>query len=55
MLMRTDPFREFDRIAQQAFGPATGTLFDRPEVVEGAALPAVAGDFFTEVPAGADA
>ncbi len=22
MLMRTDPFREFDRIAQQVFGPA---------------------------------
>jgi hypothetical protein len=33
----------------------TGTLFDRPEVIESAALPAVAGDFFTEVPAGADA
>jgi hypothetical protein len=29
-------------------------LFDRPEVVRTATLPAVAGDFFTEVPAGAD-
>jgi HSP20 family protein len=25
MLMRTDPFRELDRIAQQAFGSPTGT------------------------------
>jgi len=25
MLMRTDPFRELDRIAQQAFGASTGT------------------------------
>jgi O-methyltransferase/methyltransferase family protein len=33
----------------------TGTLFDRPEVVAGSALPAVGGDFFTEVPSGADA
>jgi hypothetical protein len=33
----------------------SGTLFDRPEVVAGSALPAVGGDFFTEVPAGADA
>ena len=33
----------------------SGTLFDRPEVVEGAALPSVGGDFFVEVPAGADA
>jgi hypothetical protein len=32
-----------------------GTLFDRPEVVAGATLPAVGGDFFTGVPAGADA
>lgn len=32
-----------------------GTLFDRPEVVERSGLPAVGGDFFTEVPAGADA
>ena len=29
MLMRTDPFREFDRLAQQAFGAATGT-WSRP-------------------------
>ena len=32
-----------------------GTLFDRPEVVERSGLPAVGGDFFTGVPAGADA
>jgi hypothetical protein len=32
-----------------------GTLFDRPEVVAGATLPAIGGDFFAEVPAGADA
>jgi hypothetical protein len=31
------------------------TLFDRPEVVRDAQLPAVGGDFFAEVPAGADA
>ncbi len=30
-------------------------LFDRPEVVAGSALPAVGGDFFIEVPAGAQA
>ncbi len=30
-------------------------LFDRPEVVREATLPAVGGDFFTEVPAGAQA
>ncbi len=29
MLMRTDPFREFDRLAQQAFGAAAGT-WSRP-------------------------
>jgi HSP20 family protein len=29
MLMRTDPFREFDRLAQQAFGAASGT-WSRP-------------------------
>ncbi|KPI29144.1 Hsp20/alpha crystallin family protein [Streptomyces sp. NPDC054950] len=28
MLMRTDPFREFDRLAQQFFGPGTGTGTD---------------------------
>jgi hypothetical protein len=33
----------------------SGTLFDRPEVVARAALPGVGGDFFTAVPAGADA
>lgn len=32
-----------------------GLLFDRPEVVEAASLPAVGGDFFTAVPDGADA
>lgn len=31
-----------------------GVLFDRPEVVEGAGMPAVGGDFFDEVPSGAD-
>lgn len=30
-----------------------GVLFDRPDVVEGAGLPAVGGDFFDEVPSGA--
>ncbi|WP_409180092.1 Hsp20/alpha crystallin family protein [Amycolatopsis sp. VS8301801F10] len=29
MLMRTDPFREFDRMAQQAFGAVAGT-WSRP-------------------------
>jgi HSP20 family protein len=29
MLMRTDPFREFDRLAQQVFGPSQGT-WSRP-------------------------
>lgn len=33
----------------------SGVLFDRPEVVRDARLPAVGGDFFAEVPAGADA
>ena len=32
-----------------------GLLFDRPEVVADATLPAVGGDFFTAVPDGADA
>ena len=32
-----------------------GLLFDRPEVVAGATLPALGGDFFIAVPAGADA
>lgn len=32
-----------------------GLLFDRPEVVAGATLPALGGDFFTAVPDGADA
>lgn len=31
-----------------------GLLFDRPEVVAGAGMPAVGGDFFVEVPPGAD-
>jgi hypothetical protein len=31
------------------------TLFDRPEVVRDAQVPAIGGDFFVEVPAGADA
>lgn len=33
----------------------TATLFDRPEVVARSDLPGVGGDFFTAVPAGADA
>jgi O-methyltransferase domain/Dimerisation domain len=33
----------------------SATLFDRPEVVRESRLPAVGGDFFTELPAGADA
>ena len=32
-----------------------GLLFDRPEVVHAATLPAVGGDFFVGVPGGADA
>jgi hypothetical protein len=33
----------------------SATLFDRPEVVRDVQLPAVGGDFFSDVPAGADA
>ena len=33
----------------------SGVLFDRPEVAARSPLPAVAGDFFVDVPAGADA
>jgi hypothetical protein len=33
----------------------SGVLFDRPEVAARAPLPAVAGDFFVDVPAGFDA
>ena len=32
MLMRTDPFRELDRLAQQVFGPTSGT-WSRPSVM----------------------
>lgn len=32
-----------------------GTLFDRPEVAQASTVPAIGGDFFTDVPAGADA
>ena len=32
----------------------SGVLFDRPEVAARSTLPAVAGDFFVEVPKGAD-
>jgi hypothetical protein len=39
----------------QAAPEVSGVLFDRPEVVRDAQLPAVGGDFFAEVPAGADA
>jgi hypothetical protein len=38
-----------------AYPDLDGTLFDRPEVVEGLAVPAVGGDFFVDVPAGAEA
>lgn len=34
---------------------ASGVLFDRPEVVARTTLPAVAGDFFVDVPSGFDA
>ena len=30
MLMRTDPFREFDRLAQQAFSSTTQGTWSRP-------------------------
>jgi HSP20 family protein len=30
MLMRTDPFREFDRLAQQVFGSQTAGTWSRP-------------------------
>jgi hypothetical protein len=43
--------REILRAAPQM----SATLFDRPEVVRDAQLPAVGGDFFADVPAGADA
>jgi hypothetical protein len=43
--------REILRAAPQL----SATLFDRPEVVRDAQLPAVGGDFFADVPAGADA
>lgn len=43
--------REILRAAPQL----SATLFDRPEVVRDAQLPAVGGDFFSDVPAGADA
>ena len=33
MLMRTDPFREFDRLAQQVFGSATPGTTSRPAVM----------------------
>ncbi|WP_232668744.1 acetylserotonin O-methyltransferase [Pseudonocardia sp. TRM90224] len=32
-----------------------GTLFDRPEVIDGAPMAGIGGDFFVDVPAGADA
>jgi O-methyltransferase domain/Dimerisation domain len=38
----------------EAAPDVSGVLFDRPEVVARATLPAVAGDFFVEVPAGFD-
>jgi hypothetical protein len=39
----------------QAVPRMSAVLFDRPEVVRDARLPAVGGDFFAEVPPGADA
>jgi hypothetical protein len=39
----------------EAVPELSGLVFDRPEVVGRSPLPAVGGDFFTEVPAGADA
>jgi HSP20 family protein len=30
MLMRTDPFRELDRLTQQVFGPSTAGTWSRP-------------------------
>ncbi|HEU4511781.1 MAG TPA: Hsp20 family protein, partial [Nocardioidaceae bacterium] len=33
MLMRTDPFREFDRLAQQVFGAASPGTWSRPAVM----------------------
>lgn len=43
------------RAVQRRVPQAAVTLFDLPEVVEGSDLPAVGGDFFGQVPAGADA
>ncbi len=61
-------FRRFRRLIDVGGGPGVllravlaaapevdGLLFDRPEVVADATLPAVGGDFFTAVPPGADA
>jgi hypothetical protein len=61
-------FRRFRRLVDVGGGPGVllravlaatpgldGLLFDRPEVVRTATLPAAAGDFFTSVPGGADA
>jgi hypothetical protein len=61
-------FRPFRRLVDVGGGPGVllrailgthpeldGLLFDRPEVVEDATLPAAGGDFFVEVPPGADA
>jgi hypothetical protein len=43
------------RAIREAAPGLSVTLFDRPEVVREAHPPAVGGDFFVEVPAGADA
>lgn len=61
-------FRRFRSVVDVGGGPGvllaailrsapdvSAVLFDRPEVVRGAQLPSVGGDFFAEVPAGADA
>ncbi|MGY1706485.1 methyltransferase [Geodermatophilus sp. SYSU D00697] len=43
------------RVIRTAAPAAEVTLFDQPGVVAGSDLPAVSGDFFEEVPGGADA
>ncbi len=67
-VVSTYDFSRFRRLIDVGGGPGVllravmaaapdldGLLFDRPDVVEDATLPAVGGDFFTDVPGGADA
>lgn len=67
-VVATYDFGRFRRLVDVGGGPGVllrailaatpglaGLLFDRPEVVADATLPAVGGDFFTAVPDGADA